>query len=151
MLFRSGKVAASSGAPLDLRVTVLSVDDAAWQTFAGARHPMGTLVAVRAGGLQLLLGSVRMQCYDAGVFERAGIELRGCRAVIVKSMQHFHAAFAPMAQRIVYTSTPGAHPLDLTSVGYTRVRRPLWPLDTPAPQARLMASGVPTIEPPERA
>ena len=123
-----GKVAATSGAPLDLRVTVLSVNDSAWQAFAGARHPVGTLVALRAGELTLLVGSVRMQCFDADVFVRAGVDLQACKVVLVKSMQHFHAAFAPLAHRVVYTSTPGTHPFDLRSIPYQRVRRPLWPL-----------------------
>jgi microcystin degradation protein MlrC len=124
-----GKVAATSGAPLDLRVTVLSVDDSAWQAFAGARHPVGTLVALRAGEMTLLVGSVRMQCFDTDVFVRAGVDLQACKVVLVKSMQHFHAAFAPLAHRVVYTSTPGTHPFDLRSIPYQRVRRPLWPLD----------------------
>jgi microcystin degradation protein MlrC len=127
-----GKVGATSGQPLDLLATVMSIDDAAWQGFAGARHPLGTVVALRAGPLQLLLGSVRMQCYDAGVFARAGIDLAGCDAVIVKSMQHFQASFAPLARQVVYTSTPGAHPFDLRTIPYRRVRRPLWPLDDAA-------------------
>jgi microcystin degradation protein MlrC len=124
-----GKVCATSGAPLDLQATVLRIDEAAYQAFAGARHPAGTVVAVRAGGVKLLLGSVRMQCYDSGVFARAGIDLAACKAVLVKSMQHFHAAFAPLARQVVYTSTPGTHPFDLRSIPYRRVRRPLWPLD----------------------
>ena len=99
-----------------------------WQAFAGARHPVGTLVALRAGELTLLVGSVRMQCFDADVFVRAGVDLEACKVVLVKSMQHFHAAFAPLAHRVVYTSTPGTHPFDLRSIPYQRVRRPLWPL-----------------------
>ena len=110
-------------------MTVLSVDDSAWQSFAGASQPVGTVVALRAGELTLLVGSVRTQCYDAGVFGRAGVNLRACKVVLVKSMQHFHAAFAPLAHRVVYTSTPGTHPFDLRSIPYQRVRRPLWPLD----------------------
>lgn len=124
-----GKAAATSGVPLDLRVTVLSVDDGAWQTFAGARHPVGPVVALRAGELILLVGKLRIQCYDASVFSRAGIDLAACKVVLLKSMQHFHAAFAPLARRVIYTSTPGAHPFDLRSIPYQRVRRPLWPLD----------------------
>jgi microcystin degradation protein MlrC len=130
-----GKVAATSGMPLDLRVTVLSVDAGAWQEFAGARQPLGTLVALRAGGLTLLVCSVRVQCLDAGVFGRAGVDLAACKVVLVKSMQHFQAAFAPLARRVVYTSTPGTHPFDLKSIAYRRVRRPLWPLDDGSPLA----------------
>lgn len=71
---------------------------------------------------------LRMQCFDADVFVRAGVDLQACKVVLVKSMQQFHAAFAPLAHRVVYTSTPGTPPFDLRSIPYQRVRRPLWPL-----------------------
>jgi microcystin degradation protein MlrC len=47
----------------------------------------------------------------------------------VKSSNHFHAAFAPIAADILYLDTGGPFPSDPTRVTYKKVRRPLAPLD----------------------
>lgn len=124
-----GKMCAASGQPLDLDVQVAAIDRDAWQSFAGAKGPLGTVVTLVADGMALLISDRRAQCYDAGVFERAGVDLSLCRVVLVKSMQHFRASFEPLANRVILTTTPGTHPFDLKSIAYLRVRRPLWPLD----------------------
>ena len=52
--------------------------------------------------------------------------------MVVKSTNHFMAAFGPIADRVLYVDSDGplprhyTHPLD-------RVQRPLWPLDTDSP------------------
>jgi microcystin degradation protein MlrC len=48
---------------------------------------------------------------------------------VVKSSNHFHAAFAPVAAQIHYLNTGGPYPYDVTKIPYTKVRRPLAPLD----------------------
>jgi len=47
----------------------------------------------------------------------------------VKSSNHFHAAFAPIAAAIHHLDTGGPFPPDPTRVTYRRVRRPIVPLD----------------------
>ena len=42
--------------------------------------------------------------------------------VVVKSTQHFYAAFAPIARAVLYVSTPGAIPPDFASIPYTKRR-----------------------------
>ena len=48
---------------------------------------------------------------------------------MVKSAQHFHAAFAPLAKQILWFDGPGALTQDFARLPYTKVRRPIWPLD----------------------
>ena len=64
-----------------------------------------------------------------------GCDLLAQRLVVVKSAQHFHAAFAPIARAIVYVGAPGAASPDLSSLGFRRIQRPKWPLDPIAPHA----------------
>ena len=58
-----------------------------------------------------------------------GVEIVGRKIVVVKSTNHFHAAFAPFASRVLYCDSGGPIPRDYRQVPYTRVQRPIWPLD----------------------
>jgi len=48
--------------------------------------------------------------------------------LVVKSMQHFYAAFAPIAKRIIHVSTPGTLVPDMAQIPFERARRDLWPM-----------------------
>jgi microcystin degradation protein MlrC len=47
----------------------------------------------------------------------------------VKSSNHFHAAFAPIAAEVLYLNCGGPYPPDPAKIAYTKVRRPFSPLD----------------------
>jgi microcystin degradation protein MlrC len=51
----------------------------------------------------------------------------GPRALVVKSTQHFHAGFAPIAREILYVSAPGSGAMDMRALQFRQVSRPLWP------------------------
>jgi microcystin degradation protein MlrC len=63
------------------------------------------------------------------VFTDLDVDLRTKKIVVVKSSNHFHAAFAPIAESIFYLDTGGPYPSDTTKIPYTKARRPLAPLD----------------------
>ena len=47
--------------------------------------------------------------------------------MVVKSTQHFHAAFAPIARTILYVSTPGAMNFDFAAIPYRLRSLDYWP------------------------
>jgi microcystin degradation protein MlrC len=47
--------------------------------------------------------------------------------VVVKSMQHFHAAYAPIASEVVYVAAPGALVPDWSLLPYTKADKTQWP------------------------
>ena len=49
--------------------------------------------------------------------------------VAVKSMQHFRAAFEPIAREVVLVDTSALCSEIYTPELFTKVRRPIWPLD----------------------
>ena len=49
------------------------------------------------------------------------------KVVVVKSMQHFHAAYAPIASEVVYVAAPGALVPDWSLLPYTKVDKGQWP------------------------
>jgi microcystin degradation protein MlrC len=108
-----GKCGPSSGDPVDVRVTVRPVLNEHGQTALEGRESLGAGVWVEASkGVHLLLASLRCQVYGTDAFTGIGITLADKRAIVVKSTQHFHAQFAPLASEVLYVSTPGAQRLD---------------------------------------
>jgi microcystin degradation protein MlrC len=49
--------------------------------------------------------------------------------VVLKSHNHFHAAYGPIAAEVIRAAAPGPSPIDYATATYKGVRRPLWPLD----------------------
>jgi microcystin degradation protein MlrC len=123
-----GKAGPQSGMPLDLRVTVERIVPDARQTFGPATNPLGEVVRVSADGdLDLVLCSVRAQTFHPDAFTQTGLDLAGKRFVVVKSMHHFHAGFAPIASRLVYVAGEGALPSDYAALRFEKRPGPFWP------------------------
>jgi microcystin degradation protein MlrC len=125
-----GKVGPGSGDPLDLRVTVTGVSrNCHVEHLGGSTRPVGDAVAVRAGDLDIVMISLRCQTATPSMFSQVGIDPLARKILVVKSMQHFHAGFAPIASEILYVAAPGTLPWDFRTVPYTKAARPVWPID----------------------
>lgn len=128
-----GKMGPMSGDPLDLRVTVTRVIKSAWQSFGTppdvARQSMGDAAALCAGETEVIVNSIRGQNFNPDAFTNLGVDPTTKQVLIVKSMQHFYAGYAPIAAQIVYVAAPGALNPDFTQVHYQRARRDIWPMN----------------------
>ena len=123
-----GKCGPDSGDPVDLAVRVERIVTGAAQTFGGVRNRIGDAVWVRAqGGLDLVLNTVRTQVFHPLAFAAVGLDPAGKKIVVVKSTQHFHAGFAPIAKEILYVAAPGAIAPDFAAIPYTKLAKPYWP------------------------
>jgi microcystin degradation protein MlrC len=131
-----GKHGPASGAPVDARVIVKGLVRAAFQRFGKALAPMGDMAWLRIGpdddarAIDLVVNDHRTQGFGPECFTCAGIDLGRARAAIVKSTQHFHAGFLPVAADILYVAAPGTASMDMRALVYRRVAGPLWPRDT---------------------
>jgi microcystin degradation protein MlrC len=128
-----GKMGPASGAPLDIEATVLATLD----DYMHARpqqggevlfRPAGDVVALRCGGIDIVVGSQRCQCFSPSIFTDLGIDPRVKRLLIVKSHQHFYHGFASIAADTLYMAGPGAVPTDSRYIRYRRLdARHLYP------------------------
>ena len=124
-----GKCGPASGMPLDLHVTVRALKERHEQTvpdFPGFDCGPSAWVQT-ADGIDLVLISRRQQGYATDLFTGLGIDLLAKRAIVVKSTQHFHAAFAPLAQEVIYVDTPGLLRSDFENLEYRRRDPNYWP------------------------
>ena len=63
------------------------------------------------------------------LFTQLGCDLASKKIIVVKSSQHFYASYSKVARHVIYVGAPGAVTLDLTTLPYTKIRRPKWPID----------------------
>ena len=55
------------------------------------------------------------------VFTKLGVDVKKKHILVVKSSQHFYAAFAPIASQIIYMAAPGAVAPRYTESPFKRV------------------------------
>lgn len=123
-----GKCGPTSGDPLDLKVTIKRIIPDAMQPGLSGAVPMGDSVWVQAeGGRDLVLNTYRTQTFHPEAFEQFGLRVADKAIVVVKSTQHFHAGFAPVAGEILYVQAPGAMRSDFADIPFQKVRMPYWP------------------------
>ncbi|MBT9459342.1 MAG: M81 family metallopeptidase [Burkholderiaceae bacterium] len=123
-----GKCGPASGDPVDLRVTVRAIVNEHEQSAMGNRAPFGVGVWVEAANdVHLLLCSVRSQVFGTDAFTGLGLSLADKRLIVVKSTQHFHAEFAPIATKVIYVATPGAITPDFANIQYKARDLNYWP------------------------
>lgn len=123
-----GKCGPLSGDPVDVAVTVKAIVDDHAQHGLDVRWPLGTGVWVRTdGGVDIVLNTVRSQVLSREAFENLGIRLPDCRAIVVKSAQHFHAAFAPIARKVIYVGAPGSVSQDFAEMRFSKRDDRFWP------------------------
>jgi microcystin degradation protein MlrC len=124
-----GKCGPASGEPVDLRVTVRAIKTEHEQSgLSGSTVPCGASVWVStADGIDLVLISVRTQVFGPNLFTGLGIDLTRKLAVVVKSSQHFHALFAPLASEVLYVDSPGLMRTDYENIPYQHRDANYWP------------------------
>jgi len=124
-----GKAAATSGRPIDAVVRVRATTPELLIPFEQSQVSLGAAASISIGALDVVLASGRAQTFNPAVFTRLGIDLAAKKIVVVKSSNHFHAAFAPIAAGIIYVDCGGPYPPDPARIAYTKIRRPIAPLD----------------------
>jgi microcystin degradation protein MlrC len=138
-----GKCGPTSGDPIDVTVEVMAVREEHTQHFFEVAQPMGCTVWVRAGGVDLVIASVRTQVYDPDVFTGLGVPMDDRRLVIVKSSNHYRAGFEPISDNLWHVASPGCMSLDFPALPYTKLAAPIYPMhddpwaETGAPRAQL--------------
>lgn len=125
------------GAPVETKAYVKTLSDGRFALTnpmgAGSIVDAGKMARLVIGNVDVLVATERSQTLDGEVFLLHGIDVRRARIVALKSQQHFRGGFQELAGTIVRADTPGFTTSNLLNLPYTRITRPIWPLD-PLPQ-----------------
>ena len=127
---------AMGGGPLSLDGEVVCLTNGRFIAYGpmggGVERNYGPSMVFRVGGIDIIVITNNGQATDLSQFTSLGVDPTRYPTVVVKSMQHFRAAFAPIAREIVLVDT-GALCSEIYSPElFTKVRRPVWPLDAMA-------------------
>jgi len=121
------------GGPLDVTAHLVGLFDGHYvgdgPMMAGLSGSFGPSAVIRMDDILVLVVSTVTQILDLAQFRAFGIEPTAQRVIGLKSMQHFRAAFTPIAAEILVCDSGALCTPDLTKLPYHRVRRPIYPLD----------------------
>lgn len=140
MLLRFGaKSAPLTGEPADALVRVVRLSADAEMRFGESVVPFGPAARIallddrgEARGIEVILNTVRAQSYDPSLFTALGIDPLAQKILVIKSTNHFYAAFQPIAAEILYCSAGRPYPNDPATNPYRLVRKDIWPrMDDP--------------------
>ena len=123
-----GKIGPLSGDPVDAvwRVKALA-RDMVMTGLAGTPAKLGDCALVACDGIKVVLTTYRCQAFGLDLFTQLGCDPAARKLVVVKSSQHFRAAYAPIAARIILVDAPGVATKDITTLPFHKIKRPKWP------------------------
>jgi microcystin degradation protein MlrC len=98
----------------------------------GVKRDYGPSAVFSVGGIDIVLITNNGQANDLAQLTSLGIDPTRYQTVAVKSMHHFRAAFEPIAREVVLVDTGALCSEIYTPELFTKVRRPIYPLDRPA-------------------
>jgi microcystin degradation protein MlrC len=122
------------GAPLSL-TGVLKLLSAGEYTgdgpmIGGLKKTWGPTAVLEVDGIDILIASFSSQILDLQQFRTFGIDPAIKSVVALKSMQHFRAAFEPIAAKVIVCDSGALCTPDLRKLPYRHVARPIFPLDS---------------------
>jgi microcystin degradation protein MlrC len=121
------------GGPLELQVTLLHESDGHYvgggQMIGGLPCSFGATAVVRCDGIEILITSLAQQLLDQQQFKAFGIDPESKSVIALKSMQHFRAAFEPIAAEVIVCDSGALATPNYRRMNYKNVRRPIFPLD----------------------
>lgn len=121
------------GWPLTVTGTVKLLSDGDYTgigpILGGLRRSWGPMAVLDVKGIDILIVSNATQMLDLAQFRAFGIDPSEKSVVALKSMQHFRAAFEPIAARVIVCDSGALCTPDLARLPYQKVPRPIFPLD----------------------
>ena len=128
-----GQIDPAFGAPIETDARVVSLSEGRFINDGpmgmGTRTEMGPTAVLQIGGVEVIVISNRLQNTDLQTFLSQGIDPLQRRTLVVKSVHHFRAAYAPIAREVMVVDSGALCSPDPKRFTYTRLRRPIWPLD----------------------
>ncbi len=124
---------AMGGGPLFLDGEIVCLTNGRFVAYGlmggGVERNYGPSMVFRARGIDIVVITNNGQATDLAQFTSLGIDPLRYPTVVVKSMQHFRAAFEPIARDVVLVDSGALCAEVYTPELFKMVRRPVWPLD----------------------
>lgn len=124
------------GRPLEVTGTVRRLIDGRYRNQGpmakGERMDMGASAVLDTGRVEIAVISRHTEPYDMGAFRALGLDPARKKYLMLKSRVHWRAGLGPLAKAVVECAGEGVCTSDYGQLGFSRVRRPAYPLDPDA-------------------
>ncbi len=121
------------GGPLTLTGEIVHLSDGAFTgdgpIMGGISHTFGPTAVFRVQGIDILIVTEPEQMLDQQQLRAFGIDPTRKSVLALKSMQHFRAAFEPIASRVVVCDSGALATPQAWRRPYKVAKRPIFPLD----------------------
>lgn len=84
---------------------------------------------MKVGDIEILIVTIASQMLDLQQFKSFGIDPAAKRIVALKSMQHFRAAFEPIASKVIVCDSGALCTMQYRRLPFVNVPRPIFPPD----------------------
>ena len=131
--------------PLEITARVRMLADGRFRSESfGQDWFAGNTAVLQAGPVTVVATSRPVHLYDRSLFLAHGQDPRAFNAVVVKSPHCQPHMYAEWCERLINVDAPGSTSANLHSLGHTRCRRPVFPLDPEVefvPRAKVFQRG----------
>ena len=120
------------GDPVEISGRVQSLHSGIYTTgtaFISRTVDRGRIAIIDCGGVEVILTSKPVLVFEPNHFRSLGIDPAARRIVVCKAELQHRAGFAGIGKRFIDVDTPGLATQVLSRLPYTRIRRPVFPLD----------------------
>ena len=142
-----GKSSDKVGAPVETDAYIKSLSDGAYTVkgpmLHGVRRYMGKTAVLVFGGITCIVTANRDQTFDEEPLRANGIEPLDYSIIVLKSSVHYRAAWKHTAAEMLTVDMPNLTSYDECKVPYTRIPRPIFPLDSAEVVRKYEAAGQP--------
>lgn len=129
--------------PIEVEATVRMLSDGRFRSESfGQAWYSGLTAVLEADNITVVVTSRPVHLYDRSLFFAHGLDPKQFNLVVVKSPHCQPHMYAEWCGRLINVDAPGSTSANLRSLGHTRCRRPIFPLDSDVafhPEVRLYA------------
>lgn len=116
--------------PVEITAQVRLLSDGSFRSESfGQEWHSGKTAVLQAGAITLVVTSRPVHLFDRSLFYAHGQDPRRFDLVVVKSPHCQSHMFADWCARLINVDAPGTTSANLPTLGHTRCRRPIYPLD----------------------
>jgi microcystin degradation protein MlrC len=123
--------------PLEIAGTVQAVSDKpitfAGPILKGLKLSLGCMAVLSTGAMEIMVSEKRGEAIEPGVFSHVGIDPKKKKYTLIKSRQHYRAAYGPIARHMMWICGPGPVNPDFAGLPFQHIQRPMFPLDKDVP------------------
>jgi microcystin degradation protein MlrC len=127
-----GKVDKFHGAPVSIGGRVRVIHDGVFtaaSAFNAGTYHRGTTVVVDCGGVEVILTARPTLVFEANHFRTLGIEPTARKILVCKAELQHRAGLAGIGRTFIDVDAPGLATQVLSRLPFSRIRRPVFPLD----------------------